>query len=357
MFKKQYIILLYFIFNIELLLGISLIEGKDAIKLIGNPDVVFISGDSHSLYESSHIRDSVEMYAHHLHHSDGQGTMHCAPLFRCIESTEKYLRSKGIRNNQLIIAYDNFKGPNSSGVYAFFESIGHKNLKLLNGGFAAIQAVDPKQIEFNKLKNKRKSIKKKYRKEKKSGNIDEYKRLKSEAKQLKKDMEKLTPELMIVRGKEKKYTKSNYTVDRLSLNTKYLADKHEVKIAMNDIIKNRENSKFVIIDTRSMIEIIGSRKMDNVARGGHIPGAVFIEWKNITDFVNKKSFKSKEEMQVVFNKMHITKDQTIYTYCQVGVGRGSHISMALRMLGYKNVKVFSGSWDVWGNDMSLPITR
>ena len=358
MLKIKYVIYLYFIINIKLLLGgINLIEGIDAIKLIDNPDVVFISGDSHSLYESNHITGSREMYAHHIHESNGEGFMECAPMFMCISRAEQYLRRKGIRNNQLVIAYDNFKGPNASGVYAFFESIGHKNLKLLNGGYAAIKKVDPKQIEFNALKKQRKLLKREARKENKNGNIEKSNKLKAEAKNLKKKMKSLKPHLLIVKGKEKKHKESDYTIDKFALNIQFVADKYEVEYAMHDILEKRENSKYVIIDTRSLIEIIGERKMDNVARGGHIPGAIPIEWKNITDFKNKKSFKDKASMQRVFDKMHITKDQTIYTYCQVGVGRGSHIAAALRILGYKNVKVFSGSWDVWGNDMSLPITR
>jgi thiosulfate/3-mercaptopyruvate sulfurtransferase len=62
-------------------------------------------------------------------------------------------------------------------------------------------------------------------------------------------------------------------------------------------------------------------------------------------------------MQKVFDKAGVKKDQTIYAYCMVGAGRGSHIISALRLLGYKNVKVFTGSWGTWGNDMNLPIRR
>ena len=127
---------------------------------------------------------------------------------------------------------------------------------------------------------------------------------------------------------------------------------------IKDILKNGKNSKYAIIDTRGMIEIIGQRKMDNVARGGHIPTAHFIEWKKITDFKNKLSFpKDLQKLQKMFEEQGITKDKTIYAYCQVGTGRGSDIITALKLLGYKNAKVYTGSWDEWGNDMNLPIRR
>lgn len=106
-----------------------------------------------------------------------------------------------------------------------------------------------------------------------------------------------------------------------------------------------------------MAEIIGENKLDNVARGGHVPGATFLEWSNITDFDNKLSFRKLEELQKTFDKYGIKKDQTIYAYCHVGAGRSTEIVVALRMLGYKNAKVYTGSWDEWGNDMNLPINR
>jgi thiosulfate/3-mercaptopyruvate sulfurtransferase len=62
-------------------------------------------------------------------------------------------------------------------------------------------------------------------------------------------------------------------------------------------------------------------------------------------------------MEQFFKSQGITKDKTIYAYCHVGAGRSSHIITALQLLGYDNVKVYTGSWDEWGNDMNLPIRR
>jgi thiosulfate/3-mercaptopyruvate sulfurtransferase len=333
---------------------IELIEPEEAIKLIGDKDVVFISGDGADIYSINHIVGSVEMFAHHLHHADIMGDMHCTPLYTCPEEAQEYIRSKGIRNDQLIIAYDNFRGPNATGVYSFFESFGHKNIKLLNGGFNGIQAIDPNQIKYNELKDERKALK------------NEKKEIKDEIKlaeltkkdnELEAQMKALESKLLVQRGDEPKHEPSDYIIDLNALDTKHIAGKNEVKKAVDDILENGKESKFAIIDTRSMDEIIGERKMDNVARGGHIPGATFLEWSHITDMDNRKSFKSNEEMQKVFDKAGITKDQTIYAYCQVGTGRSSHIITALRLLGYENVKVFTGSWDAWGNDMDLPIRR
>ena len=350
-----------------------LISAEEAISLIGKKDVMFVSGDSDDVYKLGHIKGSVEMYAHHLHHSDITGEMHCEPLYRCIDDAEQYIGSKGIDNDTMIIVYDDFKGPNATGVYSFFESYGHKNVKVLNGGRAAMMAIDPAQIKFDAIKDQIKDIKdstKKARnklKDATKGTVTltdvektaleaTLKKAKDDEDALKKQMDALEKDLLVIKGDEVVEPKT-YKIDKEKINLTFIAGKEEVKTAMEDILKNGKNSKFVIIDSRGMAEIIGERKMDNVARGGHIPGSTFMEWSKISDLENKKSFKSAKELTEVYEKYGITKDKTIYAYCMVGAGRGSEHITALQLLGYKNIKVFTGSWDVWGNDMNLPLKR
>lgn len=342
-----------------------LISAEEAVKLIGNPKVMFVSGDNEDIYKLGHIKGSVEMYAHHLHHSDIDGEMHCAPLYRCIDDAEEVIGKKGISNDMMVIAYDDFKGPNATGVYSFFDSYGHKNVKVLNGGRAAIMAVDPAQKEYDALNKDLKAAKKVAKDSKealKKEGADKaaldaaIKKADEDAKALQAKMTEVEKRLLVVKGEEVDQPKT-YKIDPKKVKYSVIADKNEVKHAMEDILKNGKNSKYVIIDSRGIAEIIGERKMDNVARGGHIPGATFIEWAQISDADKKLSFKSAEQIQEVYNRYGVTPDKTIYAYCQVGAGRGSEHITALQLLGYKNVKVFTGSWDVWGNDMNLPIKR
>lgn len=350
-----------------------LIEAEEAIKLIGNPKVMFVSGDNPDVYKLGHIKGSVEMYAHHLHHSDLLGDMHCDPLFRCIDDAEHLIGSKGISNDMMIIAYDDFKGPNATGVYAFFKSYGHENVKVLNGGRAAMMDADPAQKVYDDINEEYKAEKKvgknakRELKDAKKGKIElsaaekaeleaAVKASKSKEKELKARLDKAEKDLIVIKGDEHVEAKK-YHIDPKHLDLSVVAGKNEVVHAMEDILANGDASEYVIIDTRSMTEIIGERKMDNVARGGHVPGATFIEWNKISDLDNKKSFKSKDELQKVFDHYGVTKDKKIYAYCHVGTGRSSEIITALEMLGYENAKVFTGSWDMWGNDMNLPLKR
>ena len=318
-----------------------LISAEEAKKLIGEKNVMFVTGDDEDIFKTGHIKGSVEMYAHHLHHSSITGKMECAPLFMCKEEAEAYIGGKGIGNDTLVIAYDDFKGPNATGVYAFFKSWGHENVKILNGGRAAMMTADPEQKIYDGIK----------------AQIKEAKEDKEKITTLNAELKAQEKKLLVVRGEGEKIVPKTYSIDMKKVNYDYIAGKTELLQAVEDILKKGEKSNYVIVDARGFEEIMGERKMDNVARGGHMPGAKFIEWKNVTDFEKKLSFQELEKIQKVFEQNGITKDKTVYAYCHVGAGRSSHIITALELLGYKNVKVYTGSWDEWANDMNLPIRR
>jgi thiosulfate/3-mercaptopyruvate sulfurtransferase len=291
-----------------------LISAKEAKKLIGKHNVVFASGDSEDSFPSQHIPGSVVLGAHHLHHSDITGDMACKPLYQCVDHVEHLLGSKGISNDTLVIAYDDYRGPNASGVYHFMKLYGHDKVKILNGGMAAL-------------------------------------------KELGVEMEK---------GPEKVEHPATYSINPAKIDMSIVATKEDVLKASNAITSfvekggKKADADHIIIDSRGMVEIIGENKLDNVARGGHVPGATFMEWKQVTDFDNKLSYPKGQKMKIVkekLEKMGITPDKEIYAYCHVGAGRGSYFYGLLTQLGYKNVKVYTGSWDEWGNDMNLPIRK
>lgn len=334
-----------------------LITAEEAVKLIGRPNVVFVNGDAESAFGTGHIKGSVSMEAHHLHHADITGHMHCAPLFMCPDEASEYIGSKGINNDTLVVAYDDYRGPNATGVYAFFKSYGHERLKILNGGRKAILKIDENQIKYDKLNDEKKALKKEIKTAKKAKDDVKVKELTKKASDLKNQLAELEKLLLVQKGHEEKKEHKEYYIDPSEIKYDYIAGKQEILKAVHDIEQHGKDSKYIIVDSRGFTEIIGERKMDNVARGGHVPGATFLEWKKIYDPVNELSFKSKEEMQKVFDQYGITKDKTIYAYCHVGAGRSTEITTALELLGYPNVKVYTGSWDEWGNDMNLPIKR
>ena len=101
------------------------------------------------------------------------------------------------------------------------------------------------------------------------------------------------------------------------------------------------------MDARTKEEFQGSHV--RAARAGHIPSAINIDWE---ENIQGGSFKTKEELAKLYSK--IPKDSKIVTYCQGGY-RAAHTFVALNILGYKNVKMYLGSWGEWANKLDLKV--
>ena len=112
---------------------------------------------------------------------------------------------------------------------------------------------------------------------------------------------------------------------------------------------NEKLGNVTIIDARSPDEFNGT--IPRAARGGHIPTAKNIDWNNNLD--NSGKLKSDEELESLYS---LDKKSPIVTYCQ-GAYRAANSYLALKKLGFKNVKVYLGSWGEWGNNLNLPIEK
>jgi len=112
----------------------------------------------------------------------------------------------------------------------------------------------------------------------------------------------------------------------------------------------RDNlDKLKIIDARSIGEYDGT--IVRAAQAGHIPNAINIDW-NLN--VNKDgTIKNESDLSELYD---IPKDSEIVTYCQ-GAYRAANSFLALKKLGYENVKVYLGSWGEWGNKIDLPVEK
>ena len=112
----------------------------------------------------------------------------------------------------------------------------------------------------------------------------------------------------------------------------------------------RRNPSAVIVDTRSDAEYTG--QLVRSKRGGAIPGAVHLEWTNNLDA--KGFFKSAGELTKMYAARQITPEKEVIPHCQ-GAYRSAHTYVALRLIGYPNVRNYLGSWGEWGNREDLPI--
>ena len=139
---------------------------------------------------------------------------------------------------------------------------------------------------------------------------------------------------------ETKSNPLNHSRFKGKTDTNIIADAAEVK-------KSIHRKSVVILDARSKEEYHGFEI--RAARKGHIPSAINIDW---TSNIQNGIFESNEKLSKIYSK--IPKDVKIITYCQGGY-RAAHAFLTLKMLGYKNVKMYLGSWSEWGNRLDLPV--
>lgn len=105
-----------------------------------------------------------------------------------------------------------------------------------------------------------------------------------------------------------------------------------------------------MVDARSRLEYLGQDVQ--AARGGAIPGAVWIDYLQNLD--EQGAFKPASALDALYRASGVRRDDEIITYCQGGY-RGAHAYLALRLLGYPRVRNYIGAWKEWGDRLDLPI--
>lgn len=166
-----------------------------------------------------------------------------------------------------------------------FDYVGHKNVKIVDGGFDAIE-----KYNFNK----------KYKKAEDRIDVSS-----------------------IIREEGKNNKAAIFTEELLS----YIGKKN-VKI----------------LDTRLSIEYNG-RVVYGENKAGHVVGAKSLPFNSLVD--KNGYLKSKEEIQKKVADLGITKDDLIITYCTTGV-RASYVAVMLKQLGY-NVRNYEPSFARYAN--------
>ena len=129
-----------------------------------------------------------------------------------------------------------------------------------------------------------------------------------------------------------------------------MAQRRELLATVDDVLANIRRPGSVIVDTRSDAEYTG--QLVRAARGGAIPGAVHLEWTNNLD--DKGYFKTAEQLREMYNAQGIGPNKEVIPHCHGGY-RSAHTYLALRLIGYPNVRNYLGSWGEWGNKADLPI--
>ncbi len=105
-----------------------------------------------------------------------------------------------------------------------------------------------------------------------------------------------------------------------------------------------------LLDVRRESEFTGEEK--RAARGGHIPGAVHVLWKDALQ--DDWTLKDPDELEEMYANAGFGAETSTVTYCQAGV-RAAFTHLVLTALGHDDVRTYDGSWEEWGNDPSVPV--
>ena len=136
----------------------------------------------------------------------------------------------------------------------------------------------------------------------------------------------------------------------VSQNTQVSIANPSVRSDVDSITSKLDDANFAIWDARSPGEYRGD--MVRSARGGHIPGAVNIEWTDLMD--QQRNLRLREDAQAILDAAGLTQDKAITTHCQ-SHHRSAFTYMVARILGYKNISAYDGSWSEWGNLETTPV--
>jgi thiosulfate/3-mercaptopyruvate sulfurtransferase len=132
---------------------------------------------------------------------------------------------------------------------------------------------------------------------------------------------------------------------RAHINDKVIANKRY-------ILDHLYEPTTVVVDCRSPSEYAGHDV--RAQRGGHIPGAVNMEWTRAIDQHRNLRIKSPYKLRSLFAAAGVTPDKEIITYCH-SHRRSAFGYFVLRSLGYPRIRGYPGSWSEWGNDPHTPI--
>ncbi|OUJ06529.1 thiosulfate sulfurtransferase [Acetobacter malorum] len=147
-------------------------------------------------------------------------------------------------------------------------------------------------------------------------------------------------------------TKPERTVFPISIQPRLMA-------TYQDVLHALTNPSVKLLDNRDKVEWLAESSspygVDFAPRKGRIPGAVWIEWYDFMKVSDgQASFRSKEDILELAASRGLAPDDDIIVYCFKGA-RAANTYVALSQAGFKNLRIYMGSWNEWSRNPELPI--
>jgi thiosulfate/3-mercaptopyruvate sulfurtransferase len=122
-----------------------------------------------------------------------------------------------------------------------------------------------------------------------------------------------------------------------------LASLEEVKAAKGDPAKR-------VVDARTKKQYLGEEREEGAARAGHIPGAVWVEWKEARapEGPDKGYWRPAAEIAKIYAAQGVTADKEVYLYSVAGP-RASYSLVSLYLAGHplEKLHLYAGSFQEW----------
>jgi thiosulfate/3-mercaptopyruvate sulfurtransferase len=160
----------------------------------------------------------------------------------------------------------------------------------------------------------------------------------------------------ILDGGQNRWVKDGKAVSTEPANVKSKSYKGKVNakmLAAKDYVM-KSIGKAVIVDVREPDFYAGKKKLDFVARTGHIKSAVSLPTS--TAYNADGTFKGKDDLeQLAAAAVGTNKGKEIITYCDTGKFCTAWTLIMKCALDYKDVKVYDGSSEEWMKDPNAPV--
>lgn len=126
-----------------------------------------------------------------------------------------------------------------------------------------------------------------------------------------------------------------------------------VRADLEDVKRALRNGTSKFIDARPSKSYRG--EVPYWPRNGHLPGAINIYWRTLTDSANAHSFKNPDELKQIYYERGIKESDDLILYC--GTSREASIEyFALKhILGFRKVRLYEGSWTEYSTYRELPM--
>jgi thiosulfate/3-mercaptopyruvate sulfurtransferase len=263
---------------------------------IGDPDVLVVDCDDFPAFMRLHIDGAIGLRTHHYLKEVGDSP--AGPgIGTHVMGPERFAETMshhGIGNDTQVVSYDNMGGLLAARLWWVLDYYGHTKCKVLNGGF-------------------------------------------------RKWYEEGRPVSMQTRRIER----ADFKVARV---------REDTCARLDDVIAAIDDPDVVIWDVRGADEHTGENLRAN-RRGGHIPGAVHLEWLDVTaPPVRSGLLLPAEEIKAKLEAAGIVPEKRVIAHCQAGI-RAAQSTFILRLMGYPDARNYDASWAEWGNRDDTPIVK